>query len=56
MSLICCVKDRLVPIHCDVSERLVTHIKWIFKWCVEQQKRVSFSLMMMNYEPLKLDV
>lgn len=38
MSLIYHVKDRLVIIHCDVSERLVTHMKWIFMWCVEQQE------------------
>jgi len=37
MSLIYCVKDKLVIIHCDISERLVTRMKWIFMWCVEQQ-------------------
>jgi len=42
MSLIYCVKDRLVIIYCDVSERLLTHTKWIFMWCVEQESFFQF--------------
>jgi hypothetical protein len=27
-----------IGIHRDILERLVTHIKWIFIWCVKQQQ------------------
>jgi hypothetical protein len=55
MSLIYCVKDKLVVFHSGISERLVTHNKWIFMCCVEQQDS-AFSLMMISYDPLKVDV